>query len=57
MDAAGNTLANRSVPNSKRCIGAAHLAEELIEQLGWSVTLAHPGIVNPNNPSSYDDVP
>ncbi len=80
MDAEGNTLANRSVPNSWRCIravvgstvspdepvavrasieccsGAAHLAEELIERAGWSVTLAHPGIVNrmKQNPEKSD---
>ncbi|MEO2019497.1 MAG: IS110 family transposase [Fuerstiella sp.] len=28
------------------CSGAAHLADELICQTGWSTTLAHPGIVN-----------
>lgn len=80
MDAEGNTLANRSVPNSWRCIGAvvsgtvlpaecvtvrasieccsgaAHLAEELIERLEWSVTLAHPGIVSrmKQNPEKSD---
>ncbi len=80
MDAEGNTLTNRSVPNSWRsigavvggtvlpaefvavrasiecCSGAAHLAEELIEQLGWSVTLAHPGIVSrmKQNPEKSD---
>ncbi len=80
MNAEGNTLTNRSVPNSWRCIaavvggtalpaefvavrasieccsGAAHLAEELIEQLEWSVTLAHPGIVNrmKQNPEKSD---
>ena len=28
------------------CSGAAHLAEELIERAEWTVTLAHPGLVN-----------
>jgi hypothetical protein len=28
------------------CSGAADLAEELIEQAGWSVDLAHPGNVS-----------
>lgn len=28
------------------CCGAAELAESLIAELGWSVTLAHPGYVN-----------
>ena len=80
MDAEGNTLTNRSVPNSWRsiwavvvgtvspdapvavrasiecCSGAAHLAEELIERAGWSVTLAHPGIVSrmKQNPEKSD---
>ena len=38
------------------CSGAAHLAEELIEQTGWAVTLAHPGIVNrmKQNPDKSD---
>ena len=27
------------------CCGAADLAEELVEQAGWAVSLAHPGIV------------
>ncbi len=80
MDAEGETLANRSAPNSWRCIwavvvgtvspdapvavrasieccsGAAHLAEELIERAGCSVTLAHPGIVSrmKQNPEKSD---
>jgi transposase len=38
------------------CSGAAHLAEELIEQSGWAVTLAHPGLVNrmKQNPDKSD---
>lgn len=38
------------------CSGAAHLAEELIEQAGWSVTLGHPGMVNrmKQNPDKSD---
>ena len=38
------------------CSGAAHLAEELIERAGWSVTLGHPGIVNrmKQNPDKSD---
>ena len=38
------------------CSGAAHLAEELIEQAGWTVTLGHPGIVNrmKQNPDKSD---
>ena len=38
------------------CSGAAHLAEELIEQAGWAVTLAHPGMVNrmKQNPDKSD---
>src|SRR5690606_10000979 len=28
------------------CSGAAHLAEELMERAGWTVTLGHPGIIN-----------
>ena len=27
------------------CCGAADLADELVEQAGWSVSLAHPGFV------------
>lgn len=38
------------------CSGAAHLAHELIRKTGWSVTLAHPGIVNrmKQNPDKSD---
>lgn len=38
------------------CSGAAHLAEELIEQAEWNVTLAHPGLVNrmKQNPDKSD---
>jgi transposase len=38
------------------CTGAAHLAEELMERVGWVVTLAHPGIVNRmrQNPDKSD---
>lgn len=38
------------------CSGAAHLAEELIERAAWSVTLAHPGLVNrmKQNPDKSD---
>ena len=83
MNAEGETLGNRSVPNSWQCIravvggtvspdepataiavqagieccsGAAHLSEELIERAGWSVTLAHAGIVRrmKQNPEKSD---
>lgn len=38
------------------CSGAAHLAEELIEQTGWAVTLGHPGMVSrmKQNPDKSD---
>jgi len=38
------------------CSGAAHLADELICQTGWSTTLAHPGIINrmKQNPDKSD---
>jgi transposase len=38
------------------CSGAAHLAEELMERAEWSVTLAHPGLVNrmKQNPEKSD---
>ena len=38
------------------CSGAAHLAEELIERAEWTVTLAHPGLVNrmKQNPEKSD---
>lgn len=38
------------------CSGAAHLAEELMEQAGWIVTLAHPGLANrmKQNPDKSD---
>lgn len=38
------------------CSGAANLAEELIEQAGWTVTLGHPGIVTrmKQNPDKSD---
>ena len=38
------------------CSGAANLADELIEQAGWSVTLGHPGIVTrmKQNPDKSD---
>ena len=38
------------------CSGAAHLADELICRTGWSITLAHPGIVNrmKQNPDKSD---
>lgn len=38
------------------CSGAAHLADELIQQTGWAVTLGHPGIVNrmKQNPDKSD---
>ena len=36
--------------------GAAHLAEELMSHAGWTVTLAHPGVVNrmKQNPDKSD---
>lgn len=38
------------------CSGAANLADELIRRFNWSVTLAHPGIVNrmKQNPDKSD---
>lgn len=38
------------------CTGAANLADELINTAGWSVTLAHPGIVSrmKQNPDKSD---
>lgn len=38
------------------CSGAAHLADQLICETGWSVRLAHPGIVNrmKQNPDKSD---
>ena len=38
------------------CSGAAHLAEELMERAGWTVTLGHPGIINrmKQNPDKSD---
>lgn len=57
----GETIDDESGPVSVRaaiesCSGAAHLAEELIEQTGWSVTLGHPGMVNrmKQNPDKSD---
>lgn len=42
--------------SAESCSGAAHLADELIRKTGWSVTLAHPGIVNRmrQNPDKSD---
>jgi len=57
----GETIDDESGPVSVRaaiesCSGAAHLAEELIELTGWSVTLGHPGMVNrmKQNPDKSD---
>lgn len=57
----GETIDDESGPVCVRaaiesCSGAAHLAEELIEQTGWAVTLGHPGIVNrmKQNPDKSD---
>lgn len=57
----GETIDDESGPVNVRaaiesCCGAAHLAEELIEQTGWAVTLGHPGIVNrmKQNPDKSD---
>lgn len=38
------------------CSGAAHLAEELMKELNWQVTLAHPGLVSrmKQNPEKSD---
>lgn len=38
------------------CCGAADLADELVEQAGWSVSLAHPGFVSrmKQNPDKTD---
>src|SRR5512146_904992 len=38
------------------CTGAADLAEQLMEQAGWSMHLAHPGYVNRmrQNPDKHD---
>lgn len=38
------------------CVGAANLAEELVEQVGWSVDLAHPGYISrmKQNPDKTD---
>jgi len=57
----GETIEDESGPVNVRaaiesCSGAAHLAEELIEQTGWAVTLGHPGMVNrmKQNPDKSD---
>lgn len=57
----GETIDDESGPVHVRaaiesCSGAAHLAEELIEQTGWAVTLGHPGMVNrmKQNPDKSD---
>jgi transposase len=57
----GETIDDESGPVSVRaaielCSGAPHLAEELIEQTGWLVTLGHPGMVNrmKQNPDKSD---
>ena len=60
-DVMGQTIDDESGPVVVRaaiesCCGAAHLAEELIEQTGWIVTLGHPGMVNrmKQNPDKTD---
>lgn len=52
-DASGPVLVRASI---ECCSGAAHLAEELIERAEWTVTLAHPGLVNrmKQNPEKSD---
>ena len=52
-DASGPPIVRASI---ECCSGAAHLAEELIERAEWTVTLAHPGLVNrmKQNPEKSD---